>query len=194
MTDSVLMGRGSKRTAPLEIVPYNPAWPDIFQRERAALVAALGNDASDTQHIGSTSIPGLAAKPLVDISVIVDELQPAIHYAPRLEAIGYTFGISGEDHMRQIYWKKEPYPVNLHIVQRGSIANLCHILLRDHLLANPDAVWEYEQLKRRNAELFPWDVDRYVDSKTAFIEAIVAAEAERQGMIYPPTDGASRTG
>ncbi len=93
--------------------------------------------------------------------------------------------------MRQIYWTKEPYPVNLHIVQRGSIANLRHVLLRDHLLANPDVAREYEQLKRRNAEQFPWDVDRYVDGKTIFIEAIVAAEATRRGIAYPPTDAGS---
>ena len=191
MTDGMLTGRGSKRTAPLELVPYDPEWSRIFERERTAIGAALGEDANDTQHIGSTSVPGLAAKPIVDITVIVDPLQPAMHYAPRLEAIGYTFGISGEDHMRQIYWKKEPYPVNLHVVQRGSVANLRHILLRDHLRVNLDAMREYEQLKRHNVEQFPWDVDRYVDGKTAFIEAIVETEARRRGIVYPSTNGGS---
>ena len=100
MADGVLAGRGSKRAAPLELVSYDAEWPRIFERERTAIVAALGDDARDTQHIGSTSVPGLAAKPIVDITVIADKLQPAVHYAPRLEAIGYTFGISGEDHMR----------------------------------------------------------------------------------------------
>ena len=190
MADGVLTGRGSKRTAPLELVPYHPEWPRIFERERTAIVTALGDDARDTQHIGSTSVPGLAAKPIVDITVIVEALQPAIRYASRLEAIGYTFGISGEDYMRQIYWKKEPYPVNLHIVQRSSVANLQHILLRDHLRANPAAMREYEQLKRDNAEQFPWDVDRYIDGKTAFIEAIVAREAARRSILYPPLEDA----
>jgi GrpB-like predicted nucleotidyltransferase (UPF0157 family) len=180
------VGRDFVRREPIELVEYDPAWPAIFVRERAAIVAVLGDDAPDVQHIGSTSVPGLAAKPIVDMAIGGRPLRPPEHYVPRMEALGFTLGRSGEDHQRQIYWKKAPCPVNCHIVLRDSQAHLRHVLLRDYLLAHPEAVAAYAALKRRNAELHAHDIDAYVEAKTELIEALIAREAAARGITYPP--------
>jgi GrpB-like predicted nucleotidyltransferase (UPF0157 family) len=176
------------RTAPIAVVPYDPQWPRIFEAERLAIAREVGDEADDTQHIGSTSVPGLSAKPIIDLAIIVDRLLPASYYLPRLGSLGYTLGISDEEHRRLFFWKQVPYPINLHIVRRGSIAHLRHILLRDQLRAHPELVREYELLKQRNAEQFAWDIDSYTLAKTEFIEAVVSQAAHEAGIPYPPPE------
>jgi GrpB-like predicted nucleotidyltransferase (UPF0157 family) len=180
----IVVGQPSNRPGPIQLVEYDPRWVDVFEQEQALIAAALGAVARDIQHIGSTSVPGLAAKPYVDIAVKVSPLLPAGAYAHALETVGYTYGISEEDDVRIVFWKTTPHDVNLHIVEYGGWADHRHVLFRDWLREHPDACRAYADLKRSNAEAHATEIDAYTNAKSEFVEDIIRAAAERAGIPY----------
>ncbi len=189
MRDSVsgpapLIGRRSNRPGPIRLVPYDPNWIDMFEHERTVLEAALGDDARDIQHIGSTSVPGLAAKPVVDIAIMVRPLGTAETWAGRMATAGYTYGISEEDEVRILFWKNEPYPINVHIVEQDSWTDLRQTLFRNWLRMHPEARLDYERMKRREAQTHADDMDGYTIAKTEFIEGVIERAAGVAGIPY----------
>ena len=163
-------------TEPIELHAYDPVWPEIFARERALIAPILGVNAVEIEHMGSTSIPGLPAKPIIDIIVLVTDLEAARAVIPALETTGYSFWADNPDKSK-FYLAKGLPPAphrthNLHIHDDADEVRR-HLIFRDHLRAHPDVRDAYLTLKRDLAERFRDDRDAYSKQKTAFVDDIV---------------------
>jgi GrpB-like predicted nucleotidyltransferase (UPF0157 family) len=164
----------------LEIVPYDPRWPSAFEAEAARLRDALGPLALRVDHHGSTSIPGLAAKPVIDIQISVAALQPFAPYDTALRTIGYVHLPDPDDSFCPFFHRpaRWPHTHHVHAVQAGGAEERRTLAFRDYLRDHGDASREYEQLKRALArQLAPRDRqsrEAYARAKTGFIERIIA--------------------
>jgi GrpB-like predicted nucleotidyltransferase (UPF0157 family) len=166
------------------LVAPDPAWPERFATERAALLQALGDAALDALHVGSTAIPGILAKPVIDLILLLREVPatPAVQQA--MAEMGYLhrgeFGIPG-----RAYFTKPATPPrthNVHAYAPGHAEVERHLRFRDHLRRHPDQALRYQELKLRLVALHPDDVEAYAMAKTAFVAEIVAREAAAPGM------------
>jgi GrpB-like predicted nucleotidyltransferase (UPF0157 family) len=182
----------------VEIVPYDPRWPELFARERDHLRAALPGDlVGRIEHFGSTAVAGLAAKPIVDLLVEVRDLEETkSRVAPLLESQGYDYiwrPTSGDDVGPWYAWfiKRDPAGARTHHIHmvEAHFPQWEALLFRDHLRAHRDVAAEYESLKRRLAAEFPNDREAYSVGKKAFIETITTRALERpadQSLIVNP--------
>ena len=176
----------------LIIVDYRPEWPHMFAEERERLADVFGTRFVAIEHFGSTSVPGLAAKPCIDIQVQVSVLEQPEDYAPLVAEIGYLPFDSGENDVRIVFYKDDPGRYNLSIVRAGSWAALRPILFRDYLRAHSDALAEYAALKRRLADesdphlSYSDKLPTYTLNKTAFVERMVEIAAREAGLPYRP--------
>jgi GrpB-like predicted nucleotidyltransferase (UPF0157 family) len=163
--DSVLVG--GREPAPIRIEEYTDAWPARFERERARIVAELGSVV--VEHIGSTSVPGLAAKPIVDILVAVeDPLDPAL--AAGLERAGYVLRVD-EPHHRM--FRTPERDVHVHVWPAGSDEVTRYLAFRDRLRTSEPDRRAYEALKRELATRDWDDMNDYAEAKGALIRAIL---------------------
>jgi GrpB-like predicted nucleotidyltransferase (UPF0157 family) len=155
------------------VVDYDPSWPIAFEELRDALGDAVGDIAVSIEHVGSTAVPGLAAKPVIDIDIVVAESDVA-RAIERLAEIGYAhrgdLGIPSREAFRSPPGSR---PHNLYVCPSNSPALNNHLAFRDYLRGNPRASREYGALKMRLAEEFSDDIDGYVEGKTAFIVGIL---------------------
>ena len=164
----------------LELVSYNSAWPAEFEAEAVRLGRALGAIALRIDHHGSTSIPGLAAKPIIDIQVSVEALQPIERYGEPLQAIGYFHLRHPDDSFCPFFHRPAQWPHthHVHVVQAGGVEEQRTLLFRDYLRDHGEVAREYEQLKRRLLNQLESTSDKsreaYARAKTDFIEAIIA--------------------
>jgi GrpB-like predicted nucleotidyltransferase (UPF0157 family) len=165
---------------PIAIVPYNPRWPVEFQTEKAHLLACLPADLIHRiEHFGSTSVPGLAAKPIIDMLIEVADLtQTRERIVPLLEAQGYEYfwrPTHGEDGPPFYAWfiKRNPRTAerthHLHMVEGSFTGHWDRLLFRDYLIAHPPAAQEYADLKRTCAREHSQDRLAYTQAKTEFI-------------------------
>lgn len=160
--------------APIELVPYNPEWPHQFEQEREWLLPILGPWlAGRIEHIGSTAVPGLAAKPVIDIMAAVrglEESRPAIEAVATLDYQYFPY----KPHQR--HWFCKPSPAfrthHLHLVPLAALEWTKPIAFRDYLRAHPPIAAEYESLKRKLAQEFRFDREAYTAAKNPFIDAI----------------------
>lgn len=164
---------------PIIVVDYDANWAIQYEQEKIQILNALGDTVADIQHIGSTSVPGLAAKPVIDILLGLEI--PLSTQISSLEALGYfycgEFGIPGRHYFR----RGMPRTHQIHAVRVESDFWKRHILFRDFLRTHPDAARQYEALKRDLAIKFRYDRDRYTDSKAPLInQLLVQAKAWRQ--------------
>jgi GrpB-like predicted nucleotidyltransferase (UPF0157 family)/GNAT superfamily N-acetyltransferase len=129
-------------TKHIEVVPYNPDWPLVFAAEAELIKEALGDGCIEIHHIGSTSVPGLASKPIIDIIAAVNQLDTSL-----LELIGYQY--RGEMHMpfRKYFSQKSRTRVNLHIYEEGNPEIELNILFRNYLISSKQYIEEYSKLK-----------------------------------------------
>ncbi|MEA2271661.1 MAG: hypothetical protein QOI98_369 [Solirubrobacteraceae bacterium] len=160
--------------APVEIVVYDPLWPEMFEAERVRLAPLLAG--VEIHHIGSTAVPGLAAKPVIDLMALVDELDEPI---PRLTAVaGYQYPEdfnAGLVHRRWLcHPSRERRVHHLHLVDDAAELDR-HLLFRDRLRADPDLAAAYADLKRELARRFREDREGYAEAKTEFILGAVSA-------------------
>lgn len=160
------------------LVEPDPQWPVVFAREAARVRQALGERALRVEHVGSTSIPGLIAKPVVDLLLEVADSADEPAYVPALEAAGYTL------HLREPHWfehrlfRGPDARINLHVFSRDCSEVRRMLLFRDWLRENCDDRELYERTKRLLAQQ-QWErVQDYADAKTPVIEAILARAAE----------------
>jgi GrpB-like predicted nucleotidyltransferase (UPF0157 family) len=177
-----LAGRGgSGNPGPVTIVDYNPAWPMMYEAERGHISNAIGEWLVDIQHVGSTSVPGLDAKPVVDIMVGVRKLGDDTHFVPPMQAIGYDYVPVYEDDIpdRRYFRRGEPRLFHVHITEHEGDFWRKHLAFRDYLRDHPHRATEYEALKRRLAAEYGSDRLGYVNAKSDFIEGVL--ERARRG-------------
>ncbi len=162
------------------VVPYDPAWPVMFEAEAGRVRTALGQIALRVDHHGSTSIPGLGAKPIIDIQVSVAALQPVAAYGERLEAIGYLHVPHPDDAFAPFFHQPAhwPHSHHIHVVQAGGAEERRTLAFRDYLRDHAAVAREYEQLKqslaRQLGAMTHESREAYARAKTEFIERVVA--------------------
>ncbi len=155
----------------IEVVEYDPSWPERFESEKKRLVDTLGSIVIEVHHIGSTAVPGLVAKPIIDILIEVQDLTALDACNGEMEAIGYTvkgeFGIPGRR-----YFQKggSDRTHQVHAFTRHDDNVIRHIAFRDYLLSFPAIAEEYAVLKKRVAKQCNDDIEKYCDGKDAFIK------------------------
>jgi GrpB-like predicted nucleotidyltransferase (UPF0157 family) len=172
--------------AQFAIVPYDPTWPEAFEAEAARLHAALGAVAQRIDHHGSTSVPGLSAKPIIDIQISVAALQPMANYAVPLQSLGYVHVPDPDDAVCPFFHRPAEWPHthHVHVVEAGGIEERRTLAFRDYLREHAEVAGEYERLKRAiAAELLPRDAETreaYARAKSAFIERVVAIALSKE--------------
>ena len=165
----------------IQIVPYTAAWADAFDSEASALRQALGARAIRIDHVGSTAVPGLAAKPVIDIQVSVLSLEPPEEFQTALAPLGYKFvSLGEEDHFYPWFAKPGEWPSthHVHLCVAGTELEAKHLAFRDHLRQSPEKALAYEALKRRLASEYEGttlrSVVNYSLAKSEFIETALA--------------------
>ena len=157
----------------VRLAPYNAGWARVYEGERARIEQAIGPHILEVQHVGSTSIPGLAAKPIIDIAVGVEDFEDARICIAPLEALGYTYhgehGIPG----RHYFTRGEPTLFHTHVHETTSRAWGNLVLFRDYLIQHPEEVRAYLVLKQRQAGQYPHDRRAYTEGKALYIERIL---------------------
>ena len=157
--------------------PHDPRWAEEFTSESSLVASAIGNPVVAIHHIGSTAIPGIRAKPVIDMLAIVSDVSLLDERSPQLEALGYEvmgeFGISG----RRYFRKDNDAGIRthqIHAFQAGSPQIQRHLLFRDFMRAHPDCAQKYEALKHWLAERYPNDIASYAAGKDEFIRVMDA--------------------
>jgi GrpB-like predicted nucleotidyltransferase (UPF0157 family) len=159
----------------LEISPYDPKWPIAFAAERERIAGALGALALRIDHNGSTSVPGLAAKPIIDIQVSVRSLQPIEAYASRLTQLDYVHVPHPDDSFCPFFHRPAAWPHthHVHVVQAGGAEERRTLAFRDYLREHPVVARQYEELKRglaqRHSAAEFTSRQAYADAKAAFV-------------------------
>jgi GrpB-like predicted nucleotidyltransferase (UPF0157 family) len=158
----------------ITLVEYDDAWPRLFAREAERVRTALGDRVIRLEHVGSTSVPGLAAKPLIDILLVVADTADEAAYVPALEAAGYVLRIREPGWFEHRLFKGPDTDVNLHVFSQGCPEGDRMLLFRDWLRANPEDRELYERTKRELAQRTWKHVQNYADAKTAVVRTIMA--------------------
>jgi GrpB-like predicted nucleotidyltransferase (UPF0157 family) len=177
---------------PIVVVPYDPAWPELFQQQAADLRARLGPVALRIDHIGSTAVPGLAAKPVIDVQISVADFEPLDAYRRPLEELGYVFRAENPE-LTKRYFREAPGTrrTHIHLRRAGSFSEQLALLFRDYVRAHPDVAAEYATLKYEQAERYRDDRQAYADAKQPYIWSVVARAdewAQRTGWRPGPSD------
>jgi GrpB-like predicted nucleotidyltransferase (UPF0157 family) len=167
-------GEPPQLNAPVTLTPYDPQWPGLFDREATRIRDALGERALVVEHVGSTSVPGLAAKPIIDIVLVVEDSADEGAYVPALEAAGYVLRIREPEWFEHRLFKGPDTNVNLHLFSRGCVEADRMVAFRDHLRANERDRRLYEDAKRDLAARRWKYVQNYADAKTAVVSEIMA--------------------
>jgi len=179
-------------SSPVEIVDYDHGWVAVFADLGAALRDALGDVAVRIDHIGSTAVPGLAAKPVIDVQVSVRSLEPVDTFREPLDRLGYIYRADNPERTKR-YFREPPghRRTHIHVRQLGSFSQQFPLLFRDYLRSHRPAAAEYADVKRRCAALFHHDRQGYAEAKGSFVwETIRHADAwaQRTGWTPGPSD------
>lgn len=170
----VRLDKVTPHNAPIMLADYDPAWPVLFGREAARIRAALGDRAVQVEHVGSTSVPGLAAKPIVDILLAVPDSADEQAYVPALEAAGYVLRAREPEWFEHRLFSGPDADINLHVFAAGAAEIDRMLLFRDWLRANDADRAAYLQVKRDLAGRTWRHVQHYADAKTAIVEQVIA--------------------
>jgi GrpB-like predicted nucleotidyltransferase (UPF0157 family) len=162
----------------VRLLPYDTTWPLEFEAEAERIERACEGLPIKLEHIGSTSIPGLAAKPVIDILAGRPGNVPGSAYVPAFEQLGYehkgAYGVPGRNYFR----RGSPRTHHVHLVSWSSDLWLDHLLFRDYLRAHPEIAREYETIKRELAVMYLQDKEQYTDAKGPFVRSIVRRARE----------------
>lgn len=152
------------------VVAYDPAWPAVFREVAGPIREALGEAARRLDHIGSTAVPGLAAKSIIDIQVSVASLEPLDAYRLPLEGLGYVCRAENPERTKR-YFREPPGErrTHIHVRKAGSWGEQFALLFRDYVRAHPEAARRYAELKRRLAGEYREDGHGYTEAKGPFI-------------------------
>lgn len=174
-------------SSPIVIENYNPQWPILYEGEKGRIFGVIGQAVVAIEHVGSTAVPGLGAKPIIDIMVALRHLADAEACIEPLQSIGYEYVPKYEVFIpeRRYFrkWVQAERTHQVHMVERTSEFWDRHILFRDYLRTHPEVAQEYYQLKKELAAKYGSNRDGYTDAKTPFIESVVAkARADLNGI------------
>jgi GrpB-like predicted nucleotidyltransferase (UPF0157 family) len=159
---------------PIHLAPSDPEWPQQYAEVAARIRRALGPVAVVVEHVGSTSVPGLAAKPVLDVLLLVPDPSDEAAYVPQLEAAGFLLHFREPDWHQHRFLKAYDPVVQVHAFAEGSEEAERMLLLRDRLRCDDGDRALYEQTKRRLAERNWERVQDYADAKSEVVEAIIA--------------------
>jgi len=169
------------------VVPYDPVWPQQFEAARAEILAVVGHLLRRLEHIGSTSVPGLAAKPIIDMMASVQHLQDGHTAQPALAALGYELVETGMPN--RLFFQRRTGPGtsthHLHVVSEDSWATRNELLLRDYLRRDPEQARRYGELKQRLTRELGGG-EPYTRAKTALIQELVDAARDELGLPRVP--------
>jgi GrpB-like predicted nucleotidyltransferase (UPF0157 family) len=169
------------------VVPYDPIWPQQFEAARAEILTAVGHLVLRLEHIGSTSVPGLAAKPIIDMMASVQHLQDGHTAQPALAALGYELVETGMPN--RLFFQRRAGPGisthHLHVVSQDSWATRNELLLRDYIRGHPEQARRYGALKQRLARERGRG-EAYTRAKTALIQELVDAARDDLGLPRVP--------
>ena len=163
------------KTRQIVVVPYDPNWRSDFEAIRAEIESAVGDLILGIEHVGSTSVEGMAAKPCIDIDVIIPDYSVFDAVVDRLNAIGYIHeGDLGIKDREAFQYADKPHlqTHHLYVCPQTSAELHRHITFRDFLRSHPDAVHQYSAVKQQAAQLFPNDIDAYIAYKSECIKKI----------------------
>lgn len=169
----------------VEVREYDPEWPRLYEREKSEILQVIGDRILAIEHIGSTAVPGLGAKPTVDIMIGVRNLDDAKDCIEQLNKIGYEYvpeyeadiperGITGMPDRR--YFRKGPRGArtyHIHMVETNSQFWMDHLLFRDYVRAHPETAREYYEVKKDLTKTYPVDRVAYQHGKSAFIQLVM---------------------
>jgi GrpB-like predicted nucleotidyltransferase (UPF0157 family) len=176
----------------IRIESYDANWPQRFAELGRRLRSALGDVALRIDHIGSTAVPGLAAKPVIDIQISVASLEPVDPFREPLERLGYVYRADNPERTKRYFREPPSEPrTHIHVRKAGSFSQQFPLLLRDYLRAHPAELAAYEQLKRALAAQHPHDGTAYTAAKEPwFWQTIQQADAwaQQTGWEPGPTD------
>jgi GrpB-like predicted nucleotidyltransferase (UPF0157 family) len=169
-----IVGRTSAERAALVVADHDDAWSRVFEEIAGPVRAAIAGLAAEVEHVGSTSVPGLAAKPIVDVDVVVAAREDVPEAIERLRSLGYVYqgdkGIRGRE---AFLWPPAARPHHVYVVVRGNEPHRNHVDFRDHLRAHPQVAAEYAALKKTLAARHADDPLAYQDGKTAFVTRVL---------------------
>ncbi|MBN2556910.1 MAG: GrpB family protein [Anaerolineales bacterium] len=155
------------------LLPHDLAWGEAFQQEAGRITAALRGLHTVIHHVGSTAIPGIHAKPIIDMLLLVEDLDELGARSATMEAFGYEvmgeYGIPGRRYFRKLT-EEGVHTHHVHAFREGSDGAVRHLAFRDYMMAHPDAARAYSELKQHLAEEHPLDIDAYIDGKDPFIK------------------------
>lgn len=155
----------------VEVVPYRETWPEEFEKEKSSLIKELGTAIVEIHHIGSTSVPGLWAKPIIDILLEAESLEALDNNSDKFENLGYDvkgeFGISGRRYYRK---GGDTRTHQIHAFKINDDHVFRHLAFRDYIEAHPDILKEYQSLKIKIASECENDIEKYCDGKDEFVK------------------------
>jgi len=172
----------------VKLVPYTPEWDRLFKEEKARIQATIGVYILDIQHIGSTAIPGIVAKPIIDMSVAVENFEEAIICVEPLIQLGYHYMGENGIPRRHYFQLGQPNRTHhLHMVEINSDDRERTLLFRDYLRQHPEIAQAYASLKHKLADQFGHNRPLYVQGKSPFIEEVLAQAREESKVTktYP---------
>jgi GrpB-like predicted nucleotidyltransferase (UPF0157 family) len=192
-SDSVFIGGPEQRT--IVLTEYDAAWPRRFEAERVRITGALGDAAIAIEHVGSTSVPGLAAKPIIDICLVVADSSDEPAYLPLLEAAGYELRVREPDWHEHRMVRTPARDVHVHVFSAGSSEIERMVVFRDHLRSDALDRDRYESTKRSLAEQDWPTMQHYADAKTTVVDEIMkrATTSSRATTTCRGDRGPSRT-
>ncbi len=157
------------------MVPHDPQWRQEFQQEAEQITVTLGSAVVTVHHMGSTAIPTVYAKPVIDLLLVVQSVAALDEKQPAMEALGYEalgeFGIPGRRYFRRNNALGDRTH-QVHAFETGSPQITRHLAFRDYIIAHPETAQEYSDLKRELAAQYPNDIEAYMDGKDEFIQEI----------------------
>ena len=170
------------------VVDYDPAWPRLFASLGRDLRAALGNAALRIDHVGSTAVPGLAAKPIIDVQISVASFEPLRSFRDPIESCGFLWRAKN-DELTKRYFRERPgrRRTHVHVRRAGSFSEQLNLLHRDYLRTDASRAREYAEFKRSVAHLLLTDRQGHVDAKSPFVwDTIARADAWAQRTGWEP--------
>jgi len=170
--DAELIGGPEKRD--IVIVDYDPAWPARFGQHARTITAVLGPRVVRIEHIGSTAVPGMAAKPIIDVLLVVDQPEREDSYVPALERAGYVLRVREPSFDQHRMLRSPQRDMHLHVFPPTSGQVGRYLGLRDLLRSDPDARRRYADTKRRLARQDWPTMNHYADAKTSIVEDLIA--------------------